>query len=64
MSIPAWVWIATMGGLLLLLAIDLVIVDRKPHEVTVEWLQSLTYQVQGVNKAMARLVFDHFQRGE
>jgi len=23
----------------------------KPHEVTVEWLQSLTYQVQGVNKA-------------
>jgi tellurite resistance protein TerC len=35
MSIPAWVWIATVAGLLLLLAIDLVIVDRKPHEVTV-----------------------------
>src|SRR5689334_4713976 len=34
MNIPAWVWIATLGGLLLLLAIDLVIVDRKPHEVT------------------------------
>src|SRR2546430_4931319 len=35
MFIPAWVWIATLAGLLLLLAIDLVIVDRKPHEVTV-----------------------------
>ncbi|HEV2779365.1 MAG TPA: TerC family protein [Actinophytocola sp.] len=35
MNVPAWVWIATIGGLLLLLAIDLVIVDRKPHEVTV-----------------------------
>jgi len=35
MNIPAWVWIATLGGLLVLLAIDLVIVDRKPHEVTI-----------------------------
>jgi tellurite resistance protein TerC len=35
MNIPAWVWIATLAGLLLLLAIDLVIVDRKPHEVTI-----------------------------
>ncbi|GGM70333.1 tellurium resistance protein TerC [Longimycelium tulufanense] len=35
MNIPAWVWITTIAGLLLLLAIDLVIVDRKPHEVTI-----------------------------
>lgn len=35
MNIPAWVWVATIGGLLLLMAIDLVIVDRKPHEVTI-----------------------------
>ena len=35
MNFPAWVWIATIGGLLLLLAIDLVVVDRKPHEVTI-----------------------------
>jgi tellurite resistance protein TerC len=34
MTVPAWLWIATIGGLLVLLAIDLVIVDRKPHEVT------------------------------
>jgi len=34
-NVPAWVWVATLGGLLLLLAIDLVIVDRKPHEVTI-----------------------------
>jgi len=33
--VPGWVWIATVGGLLVLLAIDLVIVDRKPHEVTI-----------------------------
>ena len=35
MVFPAWLWIATIGGLLVLLAIDLVIVDRKPHEVTI-----------------------------
>jgi len=34
-NVPGWVWIATIGGLLVLLAIDLVIVDRKPHEVTI-----------------------------
>jgi tellurite resistance protein TerC len=33
-NVPGWVWIATIGGLLVLLAIDLVIVDRKPHEVS------------------------------
>ncbi|MET9230485.1 TerC family protein [Lentzea sp. NPDC003310] len=35
MNVPAWMWIATIGGLLVLLAVDLVIVDRKPHEVTI-----------------------------
>ena len=35
MNVPAWVWIATIGGLLVLLALDLIIVDRKPHEVTI-----------------------------
>ena len=34
MNIPGWLWLVTIGGLLILLAIDLVIVDRKPHEVT------------------------------
>ncbi|WET77201.1 TerC family protein [Amycolatopsis sp. QT-25] len=34
MSVPLWLWIATVGGLLALIALDLVIVDRKPHEVT------------------------------
>jgi tellurite resistance protein TerC len=33
MNVPVWMWLATIGGLLVLLAIDLVIVDRKPHEV-------------------------------
>lgn len=35
MNVPGWVWLATIGGLLLLMAIDLVIVDRQPHEVTI-----------------------------
>jgi tellurite resistance protein TerC len=35
MNVPVWVWLATIGGLLVLLAIDLFIVDRKPHEVGV-----------------------------
>src|SRR4051812_21270680 len=33
MTVPLWLWIATIGGLLALIALDLVIVDRKPHEV-------------------------------
>ncbi|MFI9814410.1 TerC family protein [Saccharothrix variisporea] len=35
MGVPAWLWFATIAGLLALLAIDLFIVDRKPHEVTI-----------------------------
>jgi tellurite resistance protein TerC len=31
---PTWVWGVTLGGLAVLLLLDLVIVDRKPHEVT------------------------------
>lgn len=34
MDAPTWVWLATLGGLALLLLLDLVIVDRKPHEVS------------------------------
>ncbi|RCW39533.1 tellurite resistance protein TerC [Halopolyspora algeriensis] len=34
LSVPWWVWLATLGGLAVLLLLDLVVVDRKPHEVT------------------------------
>lgn len=34
MNVPWWVWVAVVGGLGILLLLDLVIVDRKPHEVT------------------------------
>lgn len=34
MNVPMWLWLATLCGLLVLIAVDLVIVDRKPHEVT------------------------------
>lgn len=33
MDVPAWVWFATVAGLGALVALDLVIVDRKPHPV-------------------------------
>ncbi|SDP94739.1 tellurite resistance protein TerC [Actinopolyspora xinjiangensis] len=33
LGVPWWVWLATLGGLAVLLLLDLVIVDRKPHEV-------------------------------
>lgn len=35
MNVPAWVWLATIGGLIVLLVLDLIIVDRHPHEVKV-----------------------------
>lgn len=35
MTVPIWVWIVTIVGLLALLAVDLVIVDHKPHQVGV-----------------------------
>lgn len=34
MDAPTWVWLATLGGLAVLLLLDLVVVDRKPHEVS------------------------------
>jgi len=35
MNVPVWIWLATIAGLVVLLVVDLVIVDRKPHEVGV-----------------------------
>ncbi|MFC5138608.1 TerC family protein [Actinomycetospora rhizophila] len=35
MYVPFWVWAATIVGLLAVLALDLAIVGRRPHEVTV-----------------------------
>ncbi|WP_370467659.1 TerC family protein [Lentzea flava] len=32
MDLPVWVWIATMGGLALVIAFDFYLVVRKPHE--------------------------------
>jgi tellurite resistance protein TerC len=33
MNVPLWLWAATVGGLLALIALDLVIVDRHPHNI-------------------------------
>ncbi|SDK11095.1 tellurite resistance protein TerC [Actinopolyspora mzabensis] len=33
LGVSWWVWLATLAGLVVLLLLDLVIVDRKPHEV-------------------------------
>jgi len=35
MDVPIWVWLATVGGLVVLFALDLLIVDRQPHAVGV-----------------------------
>lgn len=34
MNAPVWLWATIVGGLLVLIAVDLVVVDRKPHEIT------------------------------
>ncbi len=34
MNVPLWAWVATIGGLAVLLLIDLLVVARNPHEVT------------------------------
>ena len=34
MSVPVWLWIVTVLGFVAILAIDLVIVDRRPHDFT------------------------------
>ncbi|HET6502626.1 MAG TPA: TerC family protein [Amycolatopsis sp.] len=34
MNVPLWLWATTVAGLLALIAVDLVIVDRKPHQIT------------------------------
>lgn len=33
MEVPTWVWLATVGGLGVLFALDLIIIKRKPHEM-------------------------------
>ena len=35
MDVPTWVWLATIGGLLTLLVVDLAIVDYRPHRIKV-----------------------------
>lgn len=34
MTVPGWLWLATVVGLLAVIVIDLIIVDRRPHEFT------------------------------
>lgn len=34
MNVPAWLWFATIGGLVVIILIDLFVVDHKPHAVT------------------------------
>jgi tellurite resistance protein TerC len=35
-NVPAWLWFATIGGLLAVILVDLVVVSRKPHAVTIK----------------------------
>jgi tellurite resistance protein TerC len=36
MSVPIWVWAATIAGLLVVIAVDLFVVGRDPHRVTMK----------------------------
>ncbi len=33
LDVPIWLWVAVVGGLLALLTLDLVVVDRRPHAI-------------------------------
>src|SRR5438105_4561017 len=35
MNVPAWAWFVTIAGLVALLVVDLIVSDRKPHEISV-----------------------------
>ncbi|HKN99651.1 MAG TPA: TerC/Alx family metal homeostasis membrane protein [Pseudonocardiaceae bacterium] len=35
LNVPVWLWLVTVLGLLVLVSIDLVVVDRKPHQISV-----------------------------
>ncbi len=35
MNVPSWLWFATIASLLAVIVIDLVVVDRNPHQVTI-----------------------------
>ncbi|MGH3803478.1 MAG: TerC family protein [Pseudonocardiaceae bacterium] len=35
MNVPGWLWFATIASLLAVIVIDLVVVDRNPHQVTI-----------------------------
>jgi tellurite resistance protein TerC len=35
MNVPTWVWLATVAGILVLLAVDLFIVDHNPHAIKI-----------------------------
>jgi tellurite resistance protein TerC len=34
-NVPVWLWLATIGGLAAVILVDLFLVDRKPHAVTI-----------------------------
>ena len=35
MNVPTWLWLATIAGILVLLAVDLFIVDHNPHKIRI-----------------------------
>lgn len=35
MNVPTWLWLATIGGLLVVVLVDLFVVDHNPHAVTI-----------------------------
>lgn len=61
MDVPAWLWIATVGGLLAIIALDLILVDSKPGEFGPP--QALRWVLFYVSLAVIFGVFIYFSFG-
>lgn len=48
MSVPLWVWAATIAGLLVVIVVDLFVVGRDPHEVTMREASSWVAAMAGL----------------
>lgn len=55
MDVPGWLWGATIGGLIAVIVIDLIVVDRRPHPFTAR--EATRWVVFYIALAMAFAVF-------
>ena len=51
LDVPFWSWIATIGAILALIALDLVTVSRNPHEVRLREAAAWSTRYIGIGRA-------------